>query len=180
MPDKPVKPLRLLPAPGTYVLGWLFIFLSAALTVMALAVHSGLLISLACCPAAFELLLMYLTRYPRVKATAEGLFLQQDRKHPTVWMKWDEFQCVYILRAGLTCECAGLLFAARPLTKEEQFAEATACQQGTFRPSLMHDGHVWIGTKGIDPRLERLFPDTLRIMPEAECATVNRLFTKLI
>ena len=44
MPDRPVKPLRLLPAPGTYVLGWLFILLSAALTVMALAARSGLLI----------------------------------------------------------------------------------------------------------------------------------------
>lgn len=180
MPDKPVKPLRLLPAPGTYVLGWLFILLSAALTVMALAAHSGLLILFSCCSAAFALLLLFLTGYPRVTATAEGLFLQQDRKHPTVGMKWDEFQCVYILRAGLTSECAGLLFAARPLTKQEQFTAAKACQQGTFRPPLVHGGHVWIGTKGIDPRLERLFPDTLRIMPETECATVNRLFTKLI
>ena len=164
MPDKPVKPLRLLPAPGTYVLGWLFILLSAALTVMALAARSGLLILFSCGSAASALLLLFLTGYPRVTATAEGLFLQ----------------CVYILRAGLTSECAGLLFAARPLTKQEQFTAAKACQQGTFRPPLVHGGHVWIGTKGSDPRLERLFPDTLRFMPETECATVNRLFTKLI
>lgn len=180
MSDKPMKPLQLVPSRELYFTGCLFLILSAVNAGMALAAQSLLLAASTGLYAMVALLFMLLTRFPRVSVTREGILIQINAKSVPVLKAWDEFQCIYPIRAGLTYEGVGLLFAARPLTKEEQFAAARVCQKRPFRSAPLHDGHVWIGTKGIDPQLKSLLPDTVRIMPETACVTVNRRFTKII
>lgn len=180
MPDKQTKPLQLQPSRELYFSGWFFLLLSAINAGIALAAQNLLLAVSAGLYGFVALLFMLLLRFPRISVTQEGMLIQESAKDMPIMKEWNQFQCIYIIRAGLTYACAGLLFATRPLTKEEQFAAARACQKRPFRSAPLHDGHVWIGTKGIDPQLKSLLPDTVRIMPETACVTVNRRFTKII
>ena len=119
--------------------------------------------------------------YPRISVSADGIHIQRKHCQAPELHTWEEFQCVYAFRAGITYKYCGLLFTSTPLSKAEQFAAAKACQQGILRPILTHNGHMWVGASPL--MLDTLYarmPDHIQRMPEIACANVNLRFTKLI
>lgn len=180
MKNKQMKPYRMLPDTGIYVMSGMFFFLFAAGILVGLTTHEYTLIALAVLSAGFALLLYLPCQYPRVNVSLEGIIIQRSAKSSPQLLPWSQFQCVYTIRAGFTGKNVGLLFTTRPLSKPEQFEAAKACQKGAFRPPLVHEGHVWIASVGLPKELRARMPDSIRIMQETACANVNLLFTKLI
>ena len=119
--------------------------------------------------------------YPRILASKEGLYIQRKRKEPLEMLPWSQFQCAYTFRQGITYKACGILFTTRPMTKQEQLAAAKACQEGGFRPRLIFEGNVWVGTSSATMQtLGVTIPDHIQQMPEIACANVNLRFTKRI
>lgn len=119
--------------------------------------------------------------YPRILVSEEGLHIQRKSKAPLKTLPWRQFQCVYTFRQGMTYKACGLLFTAKPLSKQEQLDAAKACQAGGFRPRLIYEGNVWVGTSlAALQSLDSMIPAHIHQMPETACANVNLRFTKLI
>ena len=142
-----------------------------SLTLALIGLGTAFLMSLVCLPFS----------YPRISVSADGIIIQRNRRQTPELHPWEQFQCVYAFRAGVTYKYCGLLFTTMPLSKTEQFSVAKACQQGMLCPSLTYNGHMWVGASPI--KLDALYahmPDHIQRMPETACANVNLRFTKLI
>lgn len=164
---KPVMTLFGLIGLAAIILGWL----GKSLLIALFGLGYGLLFPL----------LFWLFSYPRIIASTEGLSVQRKWRGKLELLPWEQFQCVYTFRSGMTYRYCGLLFTTEPLTKEQQFAAAKACQQNKLRPILTHDGHMWVGCSLLyRDELYARMPDHIQIMPETACANVNMRFTKLI
>ena len=142
-----------------------------SLTFALIGLGVALLMTLVCLPFL----------YPHISISTDGIHIQRKHGHTLELHPWEEFQCVYTFRAGITYKYCGLLFTSTPLNKTEQFAAAKACQQGMLRPILTHNGHMWVGASPL--MLDALYarmPAHIKRMPETDCANVNMRFTKLI
>jgi len=141
-----------------------------SLTFALIGLGAALLITLVC--------LLFL--YPRISVSEDGIHIQRKHRQAPELYPWEQFQCAYTFRAGMTYKYCGLLFTM-PLSKAEQFAAAKACQQGMLCPILTHNGHMWVGASPM--KLDALYarmPAHIQRMPETACANVNLRFTKLI
>lgn len=168
-----MKPIPLLPNVAFLAIPSLFCCLSILWLIGGLGLFSLL-------PGTFGLLLYLFTRFPRIKASQKGFILQRNVKEEPFVLSWSQFQCVYTLTRGFTYKTCGLLFTPHPLSKQEQLIAARICQHGILKPTLLHNGCLWVGIVGLPPELRSLLPEDICVMPPTVCANTNLLFTKLI
>lgn len=179
MKNAPTKPTEVCPAmqPLLNVL-WLC---CAPLIVMGVIAESPGIAALGACLGLGVTCVLLPFMYPRILISAEGIHIQRRHRAALETLPWAQFQCVYVFRQGMTYKACGMLFTTHPMTKQEQFEAARACQEGGFRPRLTHDGHVWVGTSLYALQvLDSAMPAHIQQMPETACANVNLRFTKLI
>ena len=177
--SKPFKPTEISPLLKPFIISyWLIMtplillgILTKALWLTALSAVAALVITCVFLPFL----------YPRVIASEEGFHIQRKRNAELENLPWEQFQCMYTFRQGITYKECGILFTTRPLNKQEQFDVAKACQAGRFRPRLTYEGHLYVGLSMATYQiLHTIIPDHIQQMPEIACANVNMRFTKLI
>lgn len=177
--SKPFKPTEVSPSLKPFIILYWAIMLPLILlgvltkSLWLAAISAGAALGITC------VFLPFL--YPRVIASEEGFHIQRKRNAELENLPWDQFQCMYSFRQGITYKECGLLFTTHPMSKQEQFDAAKACQAGGFHPRLTYEGHLWVGTSmATSQLLHSIIPAHIQQMPETACANVNMRFTKLI